>query len=182
MIKVIAGKYKNRNLLTPPSEKTLPTKSRVREAIFSAIKNEVKDSIVLDLFAGSGAFSIEALSRGSKFCYLNDIDKECASIIKRNFINLNENNYLLLNYDYKKALEYIKEKDIKLDIIFLDPPYRLDIYKECINFILNNNLLNKKGLFILETNSQLQLNDIENKFSDIRFYSYGYSKIYILRT
>lgn len=182
MIKVIAGKYKNRNINTPKTLSTLPTKARVREAIFSAIKNEVEDSIVLDLFAGSGAFSIEALSRGSKFVYLNDLNKECFNVIKCNFEQLKENNYKLYNLDYLDVLRLLSDINIKFDIVFLDPPYKLNIYKDIILYIFNNNLLNKKGLFILETNSILDLKDIESKFSDIRFYSYGYSKIYILRT
>ena len=81
MVKVVAGKYKGRNLNTPDVN-TKPTKGSVKEAIFSSLSFNIQDAMVLDLFAGSGAFGIEALSRGAAFCFFNDLGKIQYKIIK----------------------------------------------------------------------------------------------------
>ena len=182
-MRVISGKYKGRFLDGHKIAGTRPTMDRVKESMFAMLQNDIPESCCLDLFSGSGNLGIEAISNGAKKVYFVDFNQICIQTIEKNLRTLQiTEEAVVLKKDYLEALRYFKERNIEFQVIFLDPPYRLDIYKECINFILDNNLLNKKGLFILETNSQLQLNDIENKFSDIRYYSYGYSKIYILRT
>ena len=91
MINVIGGKYRSRVLLTPPSSTTLPTKNMVRGAIFSALGN-LNGAIVLDLFAGSGALGIEALSRGAKEAIFVELDKVAAKVVKDNLDKLKEEN------------------------------------------------------------------------------------------
>ena len=81
MLKVIGGKYRSRNLLTP-GEETIPTKARVREAVASALSFAIPNAEVLDLFAGSGALGIEMLSRGAKRCVFVDVDPDAAKVIR----------------------------------------------------------------------------------------------------
>lgn len=182
MIKVIGGKLKNKNILTPQTNVTIPTKNRVREAMFSIIQNYIKDSIILDLFSGSGALAIESYSRGAKFIYLNDLNKDSFNIIKKNMQNLNIFDFDLKQLDYLNYLYYAKDKNLKFDIIFLDPPYDLkDSYLNVIKYCLNNDLLKDKSIFILESNDKLNLDEIRNKFILIKEYSYGYTKVYLLK-
>lgn len=178
MIKIIAGKYRGRNIETPETDSTRPTKSMTREAVFSAIGKNIENAAVLDLFGGSGAYSIESLSRGAAISYINDLGKEANKVIKNNFIKLNENNYKLTQLDYKEALTLYKE--VFFNIVFLDPPYALDIYDEVLSFMISNNMINNYSIAVLETNKDLNL----EKFSDLfnlKKYKYGYTIIYILK-
>lgn len=182
MIKIIAGKFKNKNILTPDTLKTIPSKSRVREAIFSILQPYIYESVVLDLFSGSGALGIEAISRDAKFVYFNDLDKNSYQIIQKNVQNLNILNNEVKNLDYLSALEYYKNNNLTFDIVFLDPPYiNLDYYFNSIDYLIKNNLINKRSVLVLETNTQLDLSKYSNYFKFIKYYSYGYSKLYILR-
>ena len=79
-MRVISGKYRGKNLLGFNIDGTRPTMDRVKESLFATIQINIKDSIVLDLFAGSGSLGIEALSNGASKCYFNDINKECIKI------------------------------------------------------------------------------------------------------
>ena len=180
MIKVLSGKYKNRNLYTPDTDKTQPSKGMSKEGIFSAISPYLLDSVTLDLFAGSGALSIEALSRGAKFSYLNDNGDLAYKCILKNMQNLCESSFILTKFDYKEALKFYKENSIKFDIIFLDPPYAFDIYEEVTDFLLENNLINSSSILVFETNKELNLEKYENLYK-IKLYKYGYSKVYILK-
>lgn len=88
MIRIIAGEFRHREIVNPNRAKTRPTQDRVREAIFSAISMSIKNRVVLDLFAGSGAYGFEALSRGASKAYFVDNAKECVEAIKETTTNL----------------------------------------------------------------------------------------------
>ena len=105
-MRVISGKYKSRLLLGDNLKKTRPTMDRVKMSLFSMINNYIDEAVILDLFAGSGSLSIEALSNNSKYAYLVDNNKDACNIINKNMNNLEIANYKLLNSDYKNALNY----------------------------------------------------------------------------
>jgi len=150
-VRVISGILKGRNIEGFNIIGTRPTMDRIKESIFSMIQNHIKDAIVLDLFAGSGNYGIEAYSNGAKFIYANDSNKKCIEVIKKNLNNFNIiEKFNVLNMDYKECLNYLKNKNIKLDLIFLDPPYKMDICKKIIDFLVNNQILNKNALVICE--------------------------------
>lgn len=176
MIKVIAGRLKNSNLITLDNEDTRPTRSRVKEAIFSHIFEVKQNAIVLDLFSGSGSLAIEAYSRGASEIYLNDINFKAYQIIKTNLNNLKCKNCFVSNLDYQSCLESLKK--LKFDYIFLDPPYHLNCVNNILNFIYLNKMLNKDGIVIVETDLKYQIN------SDFILYKekeYGITKISYLR-
>lgn len=150
-MKIISGKYKGRKLLGYDIEGTRPTMDRVKESLFATIQDYIKDSIVLDLFSGSGNLGIEALSNNAKYAYLVDNNKKAITTINKNIDNISINNIKVLNLDYKKALSYFKDNSISFDIIFLDPPYETNYIENSIELITNYNLLNNNGIIVCES-------------------------------
>lgn len=168
-MKIISGTLKGRTIKGYNIEGTRPTMDRVKESLFAMIQTKVKDSVVLDLFSGSGNLGIEAISNGAKLCYFNDINRECIKTIKDNIATFNiEQNVVLINKSWNEALNYIKNISKPLDLIFLDPPYKMDCLNEVIDKIVEYNLLSCNGLIICEvSNNYLKkwdnLEEIKNK-------------------
>ncbi len=109
----------------------------------------------MDLFAGSGAIGIEFLSRGCKKAYMCDKSRDAIKFVINNVKKTNlEENAIIINKDYKQCLNDVKKDEVKFDIIFLDPPYDLDISKEAVKLILEYGLLNKNGIIIIETDEK----------------------------
>ncbi len=141
-MRIISGSMRGTKLYTLEGENTRPTLDRVKEALFSKINMMLEDSNVLDLFSGSGALGLEALSRGAKQAVLCDSSREAMKIIKQNVEKTKtSDSTLLLNYDYKRALENLRNG--QFDIIFLDPPYKTNFAEDAIKIIYNMNLLKK---------------------------------------
>lgn len=160
-MRVISGTLKGRIIKGYNIEGTRPTMDRVKESIFGSIQNYVKDSVVLDLFAGSGNLGIEAISNGSKYCYFIDNNKEVISVLRDNInsFKISDKCNILFN-DYKRVLDNFKDNNIKFDIIFVDPPYKYAIIEEVINTISKYNLLNNNGILVLE----FQLDKIKDNY------------------
>ena len=145
-MRIISGKYKGKKLKGFNLEGTRPTMDRVKESIFAMIQNYIQDSTVLDLFAGSGALGLEAISNGAKTCYLIDNNIEAIKTIKENSLNIKENLNIIC-IDYKK---FLKETDKTFDIIFLDPPYQSNQLNKALKIIEERELLNKNGIIVCE--------------------------------
>ena len=151
-MKVISGKYKGRVLKGFDIEGTRPTMDRVKESYFAMIQDYIKDSIVLDLYSGSGNLAIEALSNGSKFAYLVDNNKIAINTINSNINMLNIENCKVIKDDAYKALSKLINDNIKLDIIFLDPPYDTKEIDKILTLLNNNiNILNEDSIILCET-------------------------------
>lgn len=148
-MRVISGIARGTKIESIESISTRPTLDRVKESLFNILQNNLKDKIILDLFAGSGALGIEALSRGAKKAYFNDNNSEAIKILKKNLEKTRLiQKAVVINKDYKMALKEIEEK---LDIIFLDPPYKLDLASKAIEEMIKFNLLKTESLIIIET-------------------------------
>ena len=151
MVKIIAGKYKSRVLNTLDGLNTRPMTSRMKESIFNTIGPYFDNDVVLDLFGGSGALSLEALSRGASFAYINEKAYDALKIIKKNVESLKANEDVrILNLDDKVALKMLANDKKKFDIIFLDPPYRMNIVSEIVDFLVTNDMINEKGIIICQ--------------------------------
>lgn len=148
-MRVISGKYKNKLIKGFDIEGTRPTMDRVKESMFATIYPYLKDSIVLDLFAGSGNLGIEALSNGCKAAYFVDNNKKAVSTIKDNLTGITEDTYVY-NMDYIDAITYFKKNNIKFDLILLDPPYKDKILNNILGLIIDFNILNENGIVVLE--------------------------------
>lgn len=150
-MRVISGFLKSRVVLGDNIEGTRPTMDRVKSSLFATINSKLKDSICLDLFSGSGQLGIEAISNGAKKVIFCDNNKKCIEVINKNINNFNIQDYSEVYFgDYLKILNTLKLKKISFDIIFLDPPYKMDVTDEILKFILDNKILKSDGIIILE--------------------------------
>ncbi len=149
-MRIISGTAKGTKLHTLEGENTRPTLDRVKEALFNIISSYVYDATILDLFSGSGALAIEALSRGANKAIICDNNKKAIQIINENLSKTRfTKKSIIVNDDYANCL--IKLKNEKFDIIFLDPPYGKELGIKSINQISELNLLNEDGIIVLET-------------------------------
>ena len=178
MLKIISGVYKGQKIFMPPSIKTRPTAHLVREAVFDMIQFQIPKSIVLDLFAGSGAYGIESISRGATKVIFNDISTNSIRTIKKSLEKLKIRNYDLFSQDFKALLS--SKRGAKFDIIFLDPPYKkIQYYNESLKLIQQYKLLNNLGYIILEKNINIKI-EIPKEFVVSKEKNYGSKNIWII--
>ena len=174
-MRVISGKYRGKKLKEFDLSTTKPTIDRVKEAIFNLIQFDVVDSVVLDLFSGTGALGIEAISRGAKKTYLVDNNDKAIQIIKENVKNMTED-FEVVKSDF---MDFLSRKK-KFDIIFLDPPYATDFGLVAIEFIIKNDMLNDDGVIVFETSDDKSVELNFNGFNIDRR-KYGTVAVYIIR-
>lgn len=162
-MRVISGTAKGTILYTLEGNNTRPTLDRVKEALFNMLQIDINDSEVLDLFSGSGALAIEAISRGAKKAVVCDKSKEAIKIIEKNLEKTHlKDKAIIINEDYIKALNFLKGK-LQFDFIFLDPPYAGDMIKKAIEEIISLDLLKNDGKIIIETDEEERiLKEIQN--------------------
>lgn len=181
-MRVISGTARGTILHSIEEKITRPTLDRVKESLFNIIsKNICEDTIVLDLFAGSGAIGIEFLSRGVSKVTFCDNSSKAVEMIKQNLKKTRfEEKAIILNKDYNIALKKLYGDNKKFNIIYLDPPYKTDYGTNAINIINELNLLEDNGIVILETDEKqrdidnLNKIDIKYKIYDIRKYGRAY--------
>ncbi len=158
-MRVVSGKYRGRKLKEFDLSSTKPTLDKVKEAMFDMIQFDVVDSVVLDLFSGTGALGIEAISRGANKTYLVDSNQQAIKIIKENLKGITED-YILIN---QNGLDFLKSTKEKFDIVLLDPPYKTDLGVNAIEILINENKLNDNAIILFETSDDLQIDlDFEN--------------------
>lgn len=181
-MRIIGGKAKGTNLYTLEGKNTRPTLDRVRESLFNILQYNIRDSIFLDLFAGSGACGIEAVSRGAKKAILCDKSKQAIQIIKKNIEKTHTKEQIeIYQMNYEEVLQTkIKEK---IDILYLDPPYQTNDAYLAIKIILENQLINEDSIIIVETDQEKrikeQLKQLEIEMIDER--KYGRIQLIFLR-
>lgn len=174
IMRIIAGRNKGTKLFTLDGINTRPTLDRVKEPLFSIINFSLVDSTVLDLFSGSGALALEAISRGAKEAYLCDNSRDAIKIIKQNIEKTKtENQTVVITKTFDKALQELAEKKVKFDIIFLDPPYKTDYAEKATEIIVENDLLKDNGIIIIETDEK---NRIVEKIQNIDITMYDERK------
>lgn len=179
-MKIISGKYKGRILEGFDLVGTRPTMDRVKESLFGMIQNYIDDSIVLDLFSGSGNLSIEALSEGAKYAYSVDSNYKAIKTIKKNIDTINITDIEVLNMDYIEALKYFNNKNIKFNIIFLDPPYKTNYIEKSIIKIDEYDLLEDDGIIVCESDN-LDRIVYTDKYKSVKDKKYGDKYIVLLR-
>lgn len=149
-MRIIGGKYRSRVLKEFAGDAVRPTSDRAREALFNILAFKIPGARVLDLFAGSGALGLESLSRGAKEVTFNDAARDSIGIIKANLATLKiavGEGVRVCNYDYAACLDIVRGP---FDVIFIDPPYRMDYGKVALEKISLRGLLSQDGVAIYE--------------------------------
>src|SRR5690348_9745676 len=143
-MRVIAGKFKSRRLEAPAGLQTRPTSDRLRETLFNVVAPRVEDSVWLDLFAGSGATGIEALSRGGRSVYFVESAAAAARTIRKNLHTLGiDAGFAVIEREARIALGMLNSQAVGCDFVSLDPPYRkMGDYEQVLGFLSQSRLLN----------------------------------------
>lgn len=152
-MRIVAGKYKGRNLFSPADDRVRPTTTRIKETLFNVLQWNIKSSVVLDLFSGSGALGIECLSRGADEVYFVDKSRDSIALTRKNLEGI-EGNAHVIQSDFLSALNVFRSKGQRFDLIFLDPPYASDLAERALDVIVEGDLLNKGGTIIFEHSSE----------------------------
>lgn len=180
-MRVISGSAKGTNLYSLEGNTTRPTLDRIKETLFNIIQSYIYNATVLDLFAGSGALAIEALSRGASYATLCDKSGKAIEIINKNVEKTHlEDKCKIVKCDYEKALNMLNGN--KFDIIFIDPPYAQNIAVKAVEKIVELDLLSEDGIIVIETDNeereQEEIKSVNINQYDIR--SYGRVKLIFL--
>lgn len=175
-MRVIAGSARRLNLKTIPGDNTRPTTDRIKETLFNIINNDLYGKTFLDLFSGSGAIGIEALSRGAKEAvFVENNPKASACILENlNFTKLSDQS-TLIKKDAVSAIRELNSKNIVFDFIYMDPPYNKGLEREVLKDLLNTKIINKDTVIIIEA-------DKSDDFSDIKGLGYEIDREKIYKT
>ena len=178
-MRIISGIHKGHKLKAPKGVNTRPTADRVKEAVFSVLGSKTQGALVLDLFAGSGALSFEALSRGAEKAFLIEKNKQAYGIIMDNAEKLKVNDKIevfLCDINIYMNQPYIKEN--KFDLIFLDPPYD-SCYHDILYKIEELEILSDNGVIVVETSNKNFLKNYSfNNIQIVKESVYGDTKVY----
>ena len=148
---IIAGKYRGKKIVVPESEGLRPTPSRVRETLFNWLQTDIVDVSTLDLFAGSGLLSFEALSRGAKQSTLLEKNKKVFDLLKKNAAFLKNEN---INFHLTDAVQFIKHHALhEYQLIFIDPPFHSNLHNEILNALCTR--LAKNTIVYIESPMQI---------------------------
>jgi len=181
VMRIIGGLARGRAIVAPPGEKTRPTQDYVRESLFNIIRWDLEDARVLDLFAGTGALSLEALSRGAAEAVLIDMDRDACAAIRKNMESTRlSDRCRLIPRDYAQALEGLAREGAKFDVVFIDPPYRMENTGEMCAKLMDLNLLSDAFLILVEHRRGMPpLLDLRFEAYDLR--RYGDTEITFVR-
>ena len=150
-MRIIAGEAKGREIQAPKGSNTRPTLAKVKEAMFGMIQFDLLGASVLDLFAGSGALGIEAVSRGAKRAVFCDADRQAVAVIRANLKKLGfENRASVFQGDSLSVLERLASEGAKFDIVLLDPPYETDLETSALKLLDELSLLSPSAILLCE--------------------------------
>lgn len=158
-MRVIAGKFRSRNLQSLPGLDTRPTYDRLKETLFNVLSaaGQLEGKIFVDLFAGTGSIGIEALSRGAAKVYFAESGKKAAQVIRENLQSLGATSDAeVYERSAADALRMLSDEGIQSDVIFLDPPYKLQgAYAQIVRIVSELELLSSEGVMIAEHDKRL---------------------------
>lgn len=182
-LKVLGGEFGGRLLKAPKGDQTRPTTSMLRKAIFDILQPTISGAVFLDLFSGSGAMGIEALSRGAKQAIFVDSHREAIRCLKENLSLLKiTTQALVFHLDVFKALVKLQEMEMVCDIIYVDPPYdRSKTYLELMTYLDQSSLLKPQGILLVESPTPSPLENLSISLKSLKplpLRRYGASQIH----
>ena len=154
-MRVIAGTYRSRPLRSLPGLDLRPTSDRLRETLFNVLTagnpSALEGTVWIDLYAGTGAVGIEALSRGAVMVHFVESSAKAAELVNKNLRSLGASNFEVLEQDAVRALRMLEARKIMSDVVFFDPPYRMEeAYKLTLETLAESVLLKPQGMAIAE--------------------------------
>jgi 16S rRNA (guanine966-N2)-methyltransferase len=164
-MRVISGKFKGRRLKGPQGTGLRPTGDRLKETLFNILGTGVADSIVLDVFAGAGAIGIEALSRGAREVIFIDSGAEGQRLIRDNLELCGvERGYRIIEQDVFMALRALARRQFRADIVFLDPPYDWEPYRDLLDILFKKELVTGSSRVVIEHHRKADLPETDGEY------------------
>lgn len=179
ILRVIAGCRRGLTLYSLEGDNTRPTLDRVKETMFNVLNVDIAGKNCLDVFSGTGALSIEAISRGATLAYLIDNNKESIDVINKNIEKAKfSNECKVIKGNFEDVLKNIANTDIKFSIVFLDPPYDSMYYERVLNMLHEYNLLNDDAIIVCEHRKNVTITN--NYFTVYKEKSFSKTKLSFL--
>lgn len=179
-MRVIAGKYKRKKLITSNDDTIRPIMDRVKEYIFNVIQDWTDEAQVADIFAGSGSFGIEAISRGAKQVTFVDLNNNAIKAIEKNIASVKIiEPWRVVKQD---AIEFVNKTSMKFDVVFCDPPYAMENFDTFIETLGKSDILAEDGILIIEHYSKNQLPETFGNLELYRDKKFGKTIISMYRT
>lgn len=173
-MRVISGSARGRRLRTVSGLKTRPTTDRVKESLFNILAHRVESAFFLDLFAGSGAIGIEALSRGAQTAIFIDNRRVCTNVINQNLDKIGfRDRSEVYTADVVRALPILRKRGLQFPLIFCDPPYKLGLTEKTISLVGQYRLLSPNGFLIAEHSNKEEIPTLMLNLIRIRTAVYG---------
>ena len=169
-MRIIAGKNRSLPLKTPKGYQTRPTTDRIKETLFNMISAKIPGTKFLDIFSGSGAIGLEAVSRGAKKAYFIENNKEAIACIRENIrFTKSDAESELYTLDYLAALRQAESEGC-MDIIFMDPPYGMEYEKNVLQYLSQSSLCDDDTLIIVEADLNTSFDYLETIGFEIQKY------------
>ena len=179
-MRIIAGEKRGKKLVTITGDRIRPTADKIKGAIFNSLQNEIRAAAVfVDLFSGTGAMGLEALSRGVELGYFFDVSSESIQTTKKNISLLGyENRARVFNQSARSGVEMLAQNKVSCDIIFLDPPYcAVDEIYQLLEMISEKEILSENGKLVIETEKSVIMPLVKNKLTCYKSKKYGITTI-----
>lgn len=178
-MRIIAGKFRSQPLLAPKGRDTRPTSDRLRETLFNVLAPRIQDAVFADLFAGTGAVGLEALSRGARQVYFAENAKGSLTILHQNLNRFQVGHQAQVEPAGTKALlNRLLQQGILLEIVFLDPPYHdLSAYKTTLQFLSEQPILAPGARVVAEHARRIPLPEISGPLQPYRRIEHGEAAI-----
>jgi len=184
-VRIVSGKLRGRNIVTPSGRNTRPTSDQTRESVFNILKHAdwappLDGAIVADIFAGSGALGLEAISRGAAFCLFAETEPKARAAIRANIEKMKiSEDARLHRYDATKLKIAPGNLRGKFTHIFMDPPYNRGLWKPVLSRLIQQNLLAHNGVIILEESVEAEINP--RGFQILHDKSWGAARVMFLK-
>lgn len=185
-MKILSGKFKGRNIYMPAGIR--PTQNVTRQAVFNLLGQDLEGLEVLELFAGSGSVGIEALSLGAKHVTFVDHDPKCVEVIRKNLellgiegMGMEGPAAEVFHNDAFASIKALADRKRKFHLIFLDPPYSLDLGRKALKTLCSYDILHPNCFVVVEYSKRERMPDLENKLVPVKERQYGKSYLVIFQ-
>lgn len=181
MLRIIGGSLKGRLIKAPQGARTRPTSSKVREAVFDILGSRIENACFLDLYAGSGAVGIEALSRGASFSLFVESHFETGRLLKENIrmLDLSARSQVL-QMPADKALKKMSDLALGFNFVFIDPPYKEDSWQKTLALTFESGILEPGAAVLLEHGTRAKP-QVPPCCEEVKSYVYGDSSLLFVR-